>query len=66
MRREYLFVSVEGVDDELHHPIDLGLEGKLLSLVSELLHLRHTEPIQLDRFLFSVKGVGRGGGGEGE
>ena len=67
VRRQHLFVSVEGVDDELHHPIDLRLEGKLLGLVSELFHLCHTESIQLDGFLFSVRGrEGGRGRREGE
>ena len=30
----HLFVSVERVNDKLHHPVDLGLESKLLCLVS--------------------------------
>ena len=47
----YLLVSVEGVDDELHHAVDLSLEGKLLRLLSQLLHLRHTQSIQFDGLL---------------
>ena len=51
--QSYLFVSVKRVDDELHHSVDLGLEGKLLCLFPQLFHLGHTQPVQLDGLLLS-------------
>ena len=55
---EDLLVPVEGVDDELHHAADLGLEGVLLRLVAQLLHLRHRHPVQLDRLLLAAHHLG--------
>lgn len=52
----HLLVPVEGVDDELHHTVDLCLEDKLLRLFSQLLHLGHAQSIQLDRLLLSIAG----------
>lgn len=50
-RGENLLVAVEGVDDELHHPVHLRLELELLGLVSQLLHLGHAQAVQLYRLL---------------
>ena len=48
---EDLLVAVEWVDDELHHPVDLCLEGVLLCPVPHVLHLRHTQTVQLNGLL---------------
>ncbi len=50
----YLLVFVERVDDDAHQSVHFGLEGVFCRLLSQLLHLRHTQPVQLDRFLLSA------------
>ena len=50
----HLFVPVERVDDKLHHPVDLRLEGVFLCPIPHLFHLRHTQSIQFNGFLLSV------------
>ena len=52
LTQEHGLVLVEGVDDELHHTVDLGLELVLLRLVPHLLHLGHVQTVNVDGFLF--------------
>jgi hypothetical protein len=49
----YLLIPVQRVDDELHHAVDLGLEGVILGPVPDLSHLRHTQLVWGDGLLLS-------------
>ena len=51
MQAAHLLVLVQRVDDQLHHPVHLRLEGVLLRLLPDLFDLRSIQPVQLDRFL---------------
>lgn len=54
---KYLFVPVEGIDNELHHPIDLSLESEFLRFLPQLLNLSDIETIQLDCLLLPLQNL---------
>ena len=47
-----LFVLVEGVDDELHHPVHFSLEHMLFRFLTDFLDLSCVQAIKLDGLLF--------------
>lgn len=53
----YLFVSVQRVDDELHHSIDLSFKLVRLGLLPQLFQLSRIQAIQLYPFLFNFGGI---------
>ena len=50
----HLLVLVQGVDDELHHPVDLGLEDVLLRFLPDFLDPCSVQAVQLDGFFLPV------------
>ena len=49
-----LFVSVQRVDNKLHHTTNFSLEGKLFSFFSKFLHLCYIKAIKFNCFFLSL------------
>lgn len=49
----YLLVPVQRVDDELHHAVDLGLEGLVAGARRQVPQLRHRQRVRRDGLLLA-------------
>ena len=50
----YLLISVQRIDNQLHHSANFSLESVFLSLLSKFFHLSHIQTIQFDSFLLPL------------